>query len=152
MKPHTECQALNSNKIKHISKMKAGIKLCTSSFDVVNLPVVFSPLGRGHLIEATHSRVLSCFPQVKRCFLWGRRWTAFCGWQCLYPTTMMKNSYWSFLFWRIYSVWWHFSNYDGEYCFISCYCGNSFPVKMVWHLTPSIIFMPFWTGGLLVIW
>jgi hypothetical protein len=25
--------------------------------------------------------------------------------------------------------WWHFSGYDGEYCFASCPCGNSFWVR-----------------------
>jgi len=35
------CSALNGNKIKHVSEMKADIKLCTSSFSVVAVPFVY---------------------------------------------------------------------------------------------------------------
>jgi hypothetical protein len=49
-----ECTALNGNEIKHyISKMKANIKLCTSSFSVVTLPFC------SHSVKIT-------FPTLKR--------------------------------------------------------------------------------------
>jgi hypothetical protein len=42
------CPALNGSEIKHISEMKADIKLCASSFSVVTLPASFM-LCQGHL-------------------------------------------------------------------------------------------------------
>jgi len=40
---------------------------------------------------------------------------------------LMKSSYWSFLFLRIYSDRWHISGDDGEHYFVSYPCENSFP-------------------------
>jgi len=37
-----------------------------------------------------------------------------------------KQSDGTFLFWRNYSDWWHFSDYCGGRCFASCPCGNIF--------------------------
>jgi len=37
-----QCPTLNNNKIKHISEIKADIKLCTRYLSVVTFPVFFS--------------------------------------------------------------------------------------------------------------
>jgi hypothetical protein len=65
------CAALNNNKIKHISEMKADIKLCASSFSVVTLRVFFnawsgSSSRRMHM--ALSCWVTSCLASIEEIF------------------------------------------------------------------------------------
>jgi len=60
--------------------MKAGIKLCTSLFS--NTPSLFWSISSSKcMCIVLDSWVPSPLLQLKRCFLWGRKWTMFCGWQ-----------------------------------------------------------------------
>jgi hypothetical protein len=56
----------NGNKVKHISEMKVGIKLCASLFSVVTLPD-FSRNGQGHLLRHT-ARGVRHLSSVPFCF------------------------------------------------------------------------------------
>jgi len=63
--------------------MKAGIELCTSSFSVVILPVLFALLRSfsRSMHSALDGWVPYHFASDEEMFPWVRKWTSFCGWQ-----------------------------------------------------------------------
>jgi len=120
--------------------MKAETKLHASSFSVVTLQLSFPAWSRSSSTcnrMTLDSWVPSHFGSPEEMFPWGRKWIAFCGWKSWNPTPMFdarfgrctqskQHQLFTDLWCAGTSVW---KRQDGKHCFVSCPCGNSFPVR-----------------------
>jgi hypothetical protein len=115
---YTGCSALNGNKIKHISEMKAHSKLCTSSFSVVILPDLSRWSRSSCRCSEGEVKILMMLLNISMIH---RR--PMCG--ALWWKTII---FYLMIFSRSCGDWWHVSGCGGEQCFVPCPWGNSSPV------------------------
>jgi hypothetical protein len=74
--------------------MKADIKLCASSFGVVNLPILLTwSKSSSRCVHAALDSYLPVLLQLKRYFPWGRKWIPFCDRQSWNPTPAFNANF-----------------------------------------------------------